>query len=164
MLNLSDKKPGIRTMEKDRLMREIAVLMPQVEVVDGKQYPEVMVNPGHLHELAAELKNNSLLAFDYLFSQTGVDLPEGFMIVCHLESTALGHALVVKVKTGGRENPVVDSVSDIWAAAEFYEREIYDLMGVRFNNHPDLRRLFLDDSWGFPLRKDYRDEINIIER
>jgi NADH-quinone oxidoreductase subunit C len=71
---------------------------------------------------------------------------------------------VLKVRTADRENAEVDSVNDIWATAEFHEREVFDLLGVRFNNHPDLRRLFLDDEWGFPLRKDYRDEINIIER
>ena len=60
--------------------------------------------------------------------------------------------------------PGIDTVSDVWSSAEFHEREVYDLLGVQFTNHPDLRRLFLDDDWGFPLRKDYRDDINIIER
>jgi NADH-quinone oxidoreductase subunit C len=71
--------------------------------------------------------------------------------------------LVLKSRTG-RDNPNLDSVCDIWKAAEFLEREIYDLLGIKFNNHPDLRRLFLDSSWGFPLRKDYKDDINIVSK
>jgi NADH:ubiquinone oxidoreductase subunit C len=53
-------------------------------------------------------------------------------------------------------------VSDIWRTAEFHEREVYDLFGIRFENHPDLRRLFLDDDWvGYPLRKDYKDSFTL---
>jgi NADH:ubiquinone oxidoreductase subunit C len=71
--------------------------------------------------------------------------------------------LVVKTKLESRE-PVVDSVSDIWKTAEFHEREIFDLFGIRFLNHPDLRRLFLEDDYGFPLRKDFSDESRMIVR
>ncbi|MEI6853121.1 MAG: NADH-quinone oxidoreductase subunit C, partial [Bacteroidota bacterium] len=75
------------------------------------------------------------------------------------------HSLVLKVRTADRDNPTFDTVSDIWQTAEYHEREIFDLFGIKFNNHPDLRRIFLDEKWeGFPLRKDYKDEINIIER
>ena len=86
------------------------------------------------------------------------------MVVYHLESTKQGHTIVLKVKTEDRQNPVFDTVCDIWRTAEFHEREIFDLLGIRFNNHPDLRRLFLDENWvGYPLRKDYQDEVNIVE-
>ena len=61
-------------------------------------------------------------------------------------------------------HPHFDSVSDIWKTADFLEREVYDLLGIKFTNHPDLRRLFLDNSWGFPLRKDYVDDINIVTK
>jgi NADH:ubiquinone oxidoreductase subunit C len=55
-------------------------------------------------------------------------------------------------------------VCDVWRTAELHEREVYDLLGVKFNNHPDLRRFFLEEGWvGHPLRKDYVDEINIVE-
>jgi NADH:ubiquinone oxidoreductase subunit C len=85
-------------------------------------------------------------------------------VVYHLRSTKLGHELVLKVKTEDRENPSFDTVCDIWRTAEFHEREIFDLLGIRFNNHPDLRRMFLDENWvGYPLRKDYSDEVNIVE-
>ena len=71
--------------------------------------------------------------------------------------------LVFSAQTADREDPNLDTVCDIWPTAEFHEREVYDLFGIRFNNHPDLRRLLLTDDWeGYPLRKDYVDEINIV--
>ena len=71
--------------------------------------------------------------------------------------------IVVKSKVD-RENPVIESVSAIFKTAEFHEREVYDLFGVSFNNHPDLRRLLLTEEWeGYPLRKDYEDPINMIK-
>jgi len=151
-------------MEKERLKEAIIALMPNAEVLTDRQYLEVLVSPEEYHNTALQLKQNPGLAFDYLFDLAGVDLPECFMVVCHIESTSHRHAIVLKVKTAGREDPRIDTISDVWAAAEFHEREVYDLLGVRFTHHPDLRRLFLDDDWGFPLRKDYRDDINIIER
>ena len=72
--------------------------------------------------------------------------------------------VVVRTRTADREHPEIDSVNDVWPTAGFHEREVYDLLGVRFNNRPDLRRLFLDDTWGFPLRKDYTDAKRIVER
>jgi NADH-quinone oxidoreductase subunit C len=85
-------------------------------------------------------------------------------VVYHLDSTQFRHLIVLKVVLTDRENPMVDSVTSVWATAEFHEREVFDLFGIRFNNHPNLKRLFLEDDYGFPLRKDFRDEINIIER
>jgi NADH:ubiquinone oxidoreductase subunit C len=81
-----------------------------------------------------------------------------------MRSTIYNHTVVLKTRISDRENPVLDSVTDIWQTAEFHEREVYDLLGIKFNNHPDLRRLFLDNSWGFPLRKDYVDDINIVTK
>ena len=61
--------------------------------------------------------------------------------------------LYSRPRTSDRENPQIDSVSDIWETANLHEREVYDLLGIKFTNHPDLRRLFLDSSWGFPLEE-----------
>jgi NADH:ubiquinone oxidoreductase subunit C len=73
--------------------------------------------------------------------------------------------MVLKAKTSNRKDPVLVSVSDIWKTADFLEREVFDLLGITFRNHPDMRRIFLDENWiGYPLRKDYVDELNIIER
>ena len=85
-------------------------------------------------------------------------------VLFHLRSTTHDHELVVRSKIDNRKNPVIDSVYGLYKTAEFHEREIFDLFGIKFKNHPDLRRLFLDDDWeGYPLRKDYVDEVNIVE-
>ena len=98
-----------------------------------------------------------------MFCLTGMDWGEKLGLVYHLESTNYRHQLVIKVETEDRENPVFDSVCDIWATAEFHEREAFDFFGIKFNNHPNLKRLFLTDEWdGFPLRKDYEDDINMV--
>ncbi len=151
-------------MEKTQLINTLKRLLPDIETTDNKQFLEVTVPSAKLHAFANELKNDSSLAFDYVFCLTSVDQQTHFTVVYHLESTRHLHQLVVKVNLADREDAMLDSVSDLWITAEFHEREIYDLMGIRFNNHPDLRRLFLEDGWGFPLRKDYKDDINMIER
>ena len=128
------------------------------------QYLTTDVSAKNTYTLISELKNNPDTSFDYLFCQTGVDFPEHMEILFHLRSIAHQHEMVVRAKIDDRENPIIDSVYDLYKTAEYHEREIFDLFGVKFNNHPDLRRLFLDDEWeGYPLRKDYVDEINIVE-
>lgn len=130
---------------------------------EGSEYLNISVQPGHLHQLMSELKEDDDTSFDYLFCLSGVDWGEELGVVYHLESTIHRHSIVVKVKTADRENPTLDSVHDIWATAEFHEREVFDFFGIVFNDHPNLKRLFLTDEWvGFPLRKDYEDEINMI--
>jgi NADH:ubiquinone oxidoreductase subunit C len=83
-------------------------------------------------------------------------------VVYHLTSTTLHHTVVLRVVLADKANPSVATVSDLWAGAEYFEREAYDLLGIRFENHPDLRRLFLEDDWvGYPLRKDYKDSFTL---
>jgi NADH-quinone oxidoreductase subunit C len=151
-------------MDKTQLGEFVRSLDPDIEVVDGKQYPEVNVPPEKLFELAKKLKENKETLFDYLICITGVDWGSDLGVTYHITSSKYGHAIVLKVRTADRENPEFDSVYDIWKTAELHEREAYDLLGIRFRNHPDLRRLFLDSSWGFPLRKDYSDDINIVTK
>ena len=75
-----------------------------------------------------------------------------------LHSTIHGHSLFVTVVVP-RDDPTVPTVSDVWPTAHWQEREAYDLLGILYDDHPDLRRLFLEDDWqGFPLRKDYHDD------
>lgn len=130
---------------------------------EGSEHLNISVQSHLLHQLMSTLKENDATRFDYLFCLSGVDWGEELGVVYHLESTTHRHIVVVKVKTDGRENPTLDSVYDIWATAEFHEREVYDFFGIKFNNHPNLKRLFLTEDWvGFPLRKDYVDDINMI--
>jgi NADH:ubiquinone oxidoreductase subunit C len=72
--------------------------------------------------------------------------------------------MVLKARTSDRNNPELDTVSDIWKTAEYHEREVFDLLGIKFNNHPDLRRFFLDKTFGYPLRKDFRDDVNVVTK
>ena len=130
---------------------------------EGSQFLNITVQPEQLHELMTQLKNNPDTNFDYLFCLSGVDWGKELGIVYHLESINHRHSVVVKVKTADRENPNFDSVCDIWRTAELLEREVFDFFGVHFNNHPNLKYLFLTEDWvGYPLRKDYVDEINMV--
>ncbi|MFD2516884.1 NADH-quinone oxidoreductase subunit C [Salinimicrobium flavum] len=156
-------------MTNETLQKTIESWFPEPEYPqpqfseEGSQFLNVTIEPEHLHELMLHLKNNPTMAFDYLFCLTGVDYGKELGVVYHLESTRHRHILVVKVQTPDRENPVLDSVQDIWATANFHEREVYDFFGIKFRNHPNLKRLFLTEDWeGFPLRKDYVDEINMV--
>jgi len=151
-------------MDNITLKEKILSLVPGAEFQENKQYLTFLIPSDKMHELALKLKNEPEFNFDYLYCLSGVDYPKYLEIVYHLESTGHRHELVLKVRTAGRENANADTVCDIWKTAEFHEREIYDLLGIKFNHHPDMRRIFLDEDWkGYPLRKDYVDEVNIVE-
>jgi len=151
-------------MNKTELGDFIKSLEQDCEINEGKQFTEISVPAGKLHKLAENLRSNEETSFDFLFCLSGVDYGVDLGVVYHLRSTKLGHSIVIKVRTSDRVNPHFDSVTDIWKTADFHEREVYDLLGIKFTGHPDLRRLFLDNSWGFPLRKDYTDDINIVTK
>ena len=107
-------------------------------------------------EVATFLKTTPGLDFDYLTSITAVDYYDYFEVVYQLTSIKHNHSLVVKTRCYGRDNPTVPSVVSLWRAADFQEREIYDLMGISFHGHPNLKRIFLWEGFqGHPLRKDY---------
>lgn len=130
---------------------------------EGSQFLNILVQPEQLHALMMQLKSNPGTNFDYLYCLSGVDWGQELGIVYHLESTTHRHRIVVKVKTTDRETPTFDTVSNIWKTADFHEREVFDFFGVKFNNHPNLKYLFLTEDWeGYPLRKDYVDEINMV--
>ncbi len=151
-------------MDKAQLAEYVKSLITDSEIKQGKNYVEISVPSSNLFSAAKTLRENEAISCDYLVNITGVDYATYMAVVYHLESVKHRHMLVLKTRTTGRDNPAIDSVCDIWKSAEYLEREIYDLLGIRFNNHPDLRRLFLDSSWGFPLRKDYVDDINIVSK
>lgn len=151
-------------MDKTQLSDFIKNIDPEFEIKEGNQFTEVTLPAGKLHSLAQLLRVHTDAQFDFLFCLSGIDYGKDLGVVYHLRSTVHGHSIVLKIRTSDRINPYFDSVSDIWKTAEFYEREVYDLLGIKFNNHPDLRRLFLDYTWGYPLRKDYVDDINIVTK
>ena len=118
---------------------------------------------GSLWRVVATILKSELLGFDYLFCVTCIDWKSHLTMVYHLSGTSHRHSIVVKANLD-RDNPIIDTVCDMWRTAEMQEREVFELFGVQFTNHPDLRRLILtDDFVGFPLRKDFEDPINMIK-
>ncbi len=151
-------------MQTEELTTFITSLVPDQKPGISKQYPEYIIPAERLHEVARTLKENPQTKMDYLFSLTASDRKDGFNVVYHLTSTTYHHIVVLRVILADKANPVVATISDLWNAAEYFEREVFDLFGIKFENHPDLRRLFLDEDWvGYPLRKDYKDPF-IFER
>ncbi len=116
------------------------------------------MTPQALKDVCRILKDDEEFAFDFLMCLTAVDYPKDneIEIIYSLYSMKHHHRFTVKVRVP-RENPEVASVADLWPAADWHEREAYDLLGVRFEGHPDLRRILLPEDWeGYPLRKDYQ--------
>lgn len=140
------------------------------ELTDGKL--SITIKKDALLDLSSYLRDDEYLAFDYLECISGVDLSsmptapsedriEFIQIVYHLFSFKYHHSLVLKVNLN-KENPQINSLSAIYKTANWQEREIYDLLGVHFIDHPDLRRILLPEDWvGFPLRKDYTETWNL---
>ena len=116
----------------------------------------VWLEPESLNEAAAFLKDDAELDFKFLNSISAVDYIEYFELVYHLMSINHQHTAIVRSRVYGREEPTAASVTGIWKGADFQEREIWDLMGVRFSGHPNLKRIMLWEGFdGHPLRKDF---------
>ena len=151
-------------MTKEELKAKLTELNPVATFEETGEWLTVLIDSKDWLPLAKQLRNYFDLQFDFLFCLTAVDWKTYLTSVYHLRSIKLGHVLVVKAKIADRNNAEIESVSKIWRTAEFHEREAFDLMGVKFLHHPDLRRLLLAEDWeGYPLRKDYVDEVNMIK-
>ncbi|MCM1429422.1 MAG: NADH-quinone oxidoreductase subunit D [Clostridium sp.] len=117
----------------------------------------VVVPEADWHELATNLKNDPKLNFDVLTAVVGMDWKESLGVLYYLTSTSNNwDVITVKVLCPDMKDPMIHTVSDLWKVANFQEREVYDFFGIKFINHPDMRRFFLRNDWvGHPLRKDY---------
>jgi len=130
----------------------------------GGLQPALLIAPGRIADVCLELRNNPGTYFDMLSSITGVDygVEAGrFGVVYHLASIPFQTQLTLKISLENNRDlsnlPSFPSISSVYRTADWHERETYDLLGVFFENHPDLRRILLPDDWeGFPLRKDYK--------
>jgi NADH/F420H2 dehydrogenase subunit C len=150
-------------MLNEELKIQLTEILPGIPFEEGGEWINANVTPADFKEWMGRLRFKEGLEFDYLFCLTCVDWKTHFTMVYHLSSTIYRHHVVIKVKID-RDNPEIETVSDIWKTAEMLEREVYDLFGVKFLNHPDLRRLIMPDDWkGWPLRKDYEDAVNMIK-
>jgi NADH/F420H2 dehydrogenase subunit C len=150
-------------MTNEAIQEQLSVAFPNATFETGGEWVNMYITTEELVNTLATLKHYPNLGFDYLFCLTCIDWKTHFTMVYHLSSTTYRHDLVVKVKLD-RDNPAIDTLCSIWPAAELFEREVYEMFGVHFNNHPDLRKLILPDDWnGYPMRKDYEDPINMIK-
>lgn len=140
---------------RDRLAEKFGDdVMPFTPPEAGDAWIEV--KPTALGEIARYLRDDASLAMDYLRLISGVDYVDYLESVYHLLSYKHEHEAVIKVKLD-RAAPRVASVSEVWPAAEWHEREAFDMLGIVFEGHPNPSRILLPDDWeGFPLRKDYK--------
>jgi len=149
-------------MLNEDLKLKLTGIQPLVSFEEGGEWLNIIVPPEELKAFVLQLRSDPDLIMDYLFCLTCVDWKTHFTMVYHFSSTRYRHNIVVKAKVD-RTNPEIETVSDIWRTAEMLEREVYDLFGVKFLHHPDLRRLIMPDDWeGWPLRKDFEDPVNMI--
>jgi len=149
-------------MTGEELKQSITAHFPGIAYDETGEFLNVLINADELRPLM-KLLLNAEFSFDYLFCLTCIDWKTHLMMVYHLLSKTHRHNIVVKAKIADTNNPEIETVSDLWETANFHEREVYDLFGVKFLNHPDLRRILLSDDWeGYPLRKNYVDE-NMIK-
>tara|TARA_Y100001936_G_C15987237_1_gene620253 strand:+ start:255 stop:698 length:444 start_codon:yes stop_codon:yes gene_type:complete len=117
---------------------------------------DVWVKVDKLIDIFSCLKNDSELDMQFLNSITAVDYIEYFELVYHLRSLRQNTTLIVKTKCFGREDITIPSISGVWRGAELQEREIWDLMGINFSGHPNMKRILLWEGFpGHPLRKDF---------
>ena len=141
-------------LDGERIAKEISGLFPDAVVAADKA--AVVVTSKSLYQVAEFLKNTPALDFDYLTNLAAVDYVDYFEVVYHLISFKHNHSLVLKTRCHDRDKPVVPSVVNLWRSADFQEREAYDLMGIIFDGHPNLKRLLLWEGFvGHPLRRDY---------
>lgn len=126
-------------------------------IVEDKNILTVTVESDKLHHLAKTLRYNAEFPFDFLVQLTGVDRGETLGVNYLLSSSKnVSVEVLLKTSTADRVNPLLYTVTDLWETADFNEREVYALLGIRFINHPDMRKFFLNQDWrGYPLRKDY---------
>lgn len=126
-----------------------------VEFKEAKPDAFTVVKAAAWPGVALALRDDAELAFDFLGCITGVHFPDRFESTTNLYSTVHRHKATIKVMAD-KDKPEVPSVARVWPAANWHERESYDLLGIVYTDHPDLKRILLPDDWvGHPLRKDY---------
>lgn len=138
--------------------------LPAATFEEGSDFVTLSLEPGDWLAAAGRLRQEPDLQLDYLFCLTCIDWKTHLTMVYHLASTQdRTRQVVIKLKLD-RNQPALESVSGIWRTAEFHEREVYEMFGLQFLHHPDLRLLILPDGWEgkHPMRKDFEDPVNMI--
>ena len=149
-------------MSNEEIKEIISSTLPTATFDEAGEWLNIIIDSKDWKKIATECRNEAL-QMDFLFCLTCIDWKTHLTMVYHLTSTKLRHNIVIKtnLETAIAE---IESVCAIWRTAEFHEREVFEMFGVNFLNHPDLRKLILEDDFkGFPLRKDFEDPINMIK-
>lgn len=151
-------------MDNEALKTKITSLLPSAVFDEAGEWLNINIEQGDWLSFAGQLRHDDALFFDYLFCLTCIDWKTHLTMVYHLSSTRHRHNIVIKSKLDLTQ-PAIESVSHIWKTAEFHEREVYEMFGVQFLNHPDLRLLILPDGWEGrnPMRKNFEDPVNMIK-
>jgi len=127
-------------------------------VVPNSTPTTILVAANRLVDVANELHTNPETYFDQLSCVTGIDTVNTMEVIYHLYSIPFNLSLALKVVLP-RDNPQVPTLSSVWKSANWLERETYDMYGIIFEQHPDLRRILMPADWeGYPLRKDYKEQ------
>jgi NADH-quinone oxidoreductase subunit C len=149
-------------MSNEEIKEYITTILPTPTFDETGEWLNILIDSNSWKPFAQSLRQ-SKFDLDYLFCLTCIDWKTHLTMVYHLSSTTYRHTIVIKANLD-RNDPQIETVCDIWRTAEFHEREVFELFGVQFLNHPDLRKLILtDDFEGYPLRKDFEDPINMIK-
>ena len=144
----------VTALSGNHLAERLAQALPGS--VEEQSADAVWVSPARVAEVSAFLKADEDLNFEFLNSISAVDYIEYFEVVYHLTSLRMQQTAVFKAKLYGREDLTVPSVYQVWRGADFQEREVWDLMGISFDGHPNMKRIMLWEGFeGHPLRKDY---------
>ena len=151
-------------MTNEEIKTKITELLPSATYEEGAEWLTINIESKDWLPFAQQLRTDESLFFNYLFCLTCIDWKTHLTVVYHLSSTQHRQSIVVKAKLD-RATPEIETVSHIWKTAEFHEREVYEMFGVNFLNHPDLRLLILPDGWEGknPMRKDFEDPVNMIK-
>ena len=151
-------------MGNEELKTKITELLAAATFEEGGEWLNINIDSKAWLPFAQQLRNDETLYFDYLFCVTCVDWKTYLSMIYHLTSTTFRHNIVVK-SILNNDTPEIETVSHIWKTADFHEREVYEMFGVNFLNHPDLRLLILPDGWEGknPMRKNFEDPVNMIK-
>ena len=162
------KSPGLSSQQiVQRIQQQFpaATLEPAVAGARRTSVPECTVTPDQYLDLVRYLKEDKEINMNLLLQVTAVDWQDHFEILVHLLSTVHGHKIFVRCPVSSYDKPELDTLCAMYRGAEWHEREIYDLFGIRFTGHPDLRRIFLPDDFpGHPMRKDFEDPDRVVRR